>query len=170
MPAVMSYAEPSGLREHLDYTEKTLQLYANQLIGKTWSLGVRYRLSQAVLNDDFPDVPGNLFFNNFQPNQQTKGLLHNVDLTVVYNHPSGFFAEAEALWYAQSNSGYTPAEPGDNFWQFNAYVGYRSPHRHWETSVGLLNLGDQDYHLNPLNVYDDLPRSRTLTWRLRINF
>jgi hypothetical protein len=34
----------------------------------------------------------------------------------------------------------------------------------------LLNLTDQDYKLNPLNLYDDLPRSRTLAVRLQLSF
>jgi hypothetical protein len=36
--------------------------------------------------------------------------------------------------------------------------------------LGVLNLTDQDYHLNPLNLYNELPRSRTLELRLQFNF
>jgi hypothetical protein len=36
--------------------------------------------------------------------------------------------------------------------------------------VGLLNLTDQDYRLNPLNVYNDLPRRRTVMLRLQFGF
>ena len=57
----------SGLRENLDYQEKSLLFTANQLLGRDWSLGARYRLSQAVLNDNFPDVPPTFIItNNFQ--------------------------------------------------------------------------------------------------------
>jgi outer membrane receptor protein involved in Fe transport len=163
---------PSGLRENLDYQEKSFQFTANQLLGKEWSLGARYRLSQAVLNDNFVDVPDSLIggFVNFQPRQRTEGVLNQLDLTAIYNHPSGFFAEGEALWFAQSNEGYTPDEPGDDFWQFNMFVGYRSPRRKAELKVGLLNITGQDYNLNSLNIYNELPRTRTLAVRLQINF
>ena len=165
-------AVPSGLRENLDYWEKSLQITANQLLGKEWSLGARYRLSQAVLNDDFVDVPDSLpdGFVNFQPSQRTQAILNHLDLTAIYNNPSGFFAEGEALWFAQTNDGYTPAEPGDDFWQFNLFAGYRSPRRKAELTVGLLNIAGQDYKLNPLNIYNELPRSRTLAVRLQFNF
>ena len=93
-----------------------------------------------------------------------------MDLLAVYNHPCGFFAQPEAHWYGQSNSGYTPSEPGDNFWQLNAFVGYRSPGRKAEVSLGLLNITDQNYNLSPLNLYNELPRSRTLALSLRVNF
>jgi hypothetical protein len=93
-----------------------------------------------------------------------------VDLTAIYNNPCGFFAEGEALWFGQSNHGYTPAEPGDDFWQFNLYAGYRFLQRRAEFTVGLLNLAGQDYNLNPLNIYNELPRSRTVTARLQLDF
>jgi hypothetical protein len=117
-------------------------------------------------------VPDSLLggFKNFKPRQRTEGILHQLDLTAIYNHPSGFFAEGEALWFAQSNDGYKPDESGDEFWQFNMFAGYRSPHRKAELSVGLLNIAGQDYNLNPLNIYNELPRTRTLAVRLQVNF
>ena len=56
-PFVFDDPVPAGLSENLDYSEETLLVTANQLLGRDWSLGARYRLSQAVLNDNFPDVP-----------------------------------------------------------------------------------------------------------------
>jgi tetratricopeptide (TPR) repeat protein len=163
---------PSGLREHLDYQEKSLLFTANQLLGREWSLGARYRLTQAVLHDNFPDVPVSPppIDNPIIPRQRTKGVLQQLSLSAIYNHPCGFFARGEALWDAQSNEGYTPAEPGDDFWQFNALVGYRFPRRKAEITLGLLNITDQNYKLNPLNLYNELPRSRTLVLRLQLNF
>jgi tetratricopeptide (TPR) repeat protein/outer membrane receptor protein involved in Fe transport len=168
------YPVPSGMHENLDYQENTLQVTANQLLGRDWALGAVYRVSEATLNDNFGNVPDGLFYYNFQPRSQTRATLQQLDLTVFYNNPSGFFAEGEALWFGQSNVGYpnatTPAEPGDDFWQFNLFAGWRFAHRKVEASVGLLNLTGQDYRLNPLNVYNELPRSRTLAMRLQINF
>ena len=168
----LDHPVPSGLRENLEYQEKSLQFTANQLLGEEWALGARYRLSQAVLNDSYIDVPNSLpnGFVNFQPRQRTKGVLQQLDLSAIYNHPSGFFSEGEALWFGQSNTGYAPGEPGDNFWQFNVFVGYRSPRRNAELVLGLLNLAGQNYNLNPLNNYNELPHDRTLTVRLRLNF
>ncbi|HEY5504161.1 MAG TPA: TonB-dependent receptor [Sedimentisphaerales bacterium] len=163
---------PSGLRENLDYDEKSLLFTANQLLGREWSLGARYRLSQAVLNDNFPDVRVSPSYINkpIIPSQRTAGLLQQLSLSAIYNHPCGFFAQEEAQWYGQSNSGYTPGEPGADFWQFNVFVGYRFPRRKAEITLGLLNLADQNYNLNPLNLYNELPRSRTLALRLQLSF
>jgi outer membrane receptor protein involved in Fe transport len=74
------------------------------------------------------------------------------------------------LWTGQSNYHYDPDIPGDDFWQFNLFAGYRFPRRRAELTFGLLNLTDQDYRLNPLNLYLELPRQRTLLVSLRFNF
>ena len=50
--------------------------------------------------------------------------------------------------------------PGNNFWQFNAYAGYRFLRRHAEVRIGVLNMTDRDYRLNPLTLYNELPRER----------
>jgi hypothetical protein len=91
-------------------------------------------------------------------------------MSCLFNHPSGFFAGAEALWTLQRNEGYTPALAGADFWQFNAFVGYRFPGRHAEVRLALLNIADQDYRLNPLNLTAQLPRERTLVVRLDFHF
>jgi hypothetical protein len=49
-------------------------------------------------------------------------------------------------------------------------MGYRFLHRAAEIRVGLLNIADQNYSLNPLNLYDDLPRSRTLSVSFKFFF
>ena len=59
---------------------------------------------------------------------------------------------------------------GDDFWHFNTFVGYRFLENRAEVSVGLLNLGDQDYRLDPINPYRDIPRRRTALLRTRITF
>jgi hypothetical protein len=35
--------------------------------------------------------------------------------------------------------------------------------------VGVLNLTGQDYKLNPLNLYNELPHARTFVTRLQFN-
>ena len=96
--------------------------------------------------------------------------MQQLNFSAIYNHPCGFFAREEAQWYGQNNSGYTPGEPGADFWQFNAFVGYRFPRRKAQVTLGLLNLTGQNYNLNPLNLYNELPRTRTLALRLQLNF
>ena len=142
----------------------------NQLIGDEWSLGARYRLSQAELSDDFVDVPSGITYRNFLPRQELKAVLHQLSFDALYNHRRGAFGHFQALWYSQSNHGYTPSRPGDEFWQFNVFAGYRFPRRNVEVMIGLLNLTDQDYRLNPLTLYQELPRDRTLVVRLQFNF
>ena len=128
---------PSGLNENLDYQEKSLQFTANQLLGRNWALGAQYRVSEAVLNDNYVDVPDGGFSSAISSRGSGReGTLNQVDLTAIYNHPCGFFAEGEALWFDQSNGGYTPAEPGDDFWQFNLFAGWRFPRRKAEAVRG----------------------------------
>ena len=160
----------SEATEDLNYRERTFLVAVNQLLGREWSLGAQYRWSQSVLEDNLPGLPFAPALSGFQPNSKEKGSLSQIDLTVIYNHPSGFFAEGKALWNSQYNSGYTPEEPGDEFWQFNAFIGYRSPHRRMQASLGLLNIGNQGYNLNPLNLYNELPYKRTLALSFEFNF
>jgi outer membrane receptor protein involved in Fe transport len=167
------FALPSGLRQHLNYREPSLLFTANQLVGNDWSFGARYRVIQAVLKYNYVDVPDGLIFGTpatFTPRQRSEGVLNQLNLFGIFNSSCGFFAEGESVWYAQSNIGYSGTEPGDDFWQFNAFAGYRFPRRHAEVMLGVLNLTDQNYKLNPLNLYNELPRERTLMVRLRINF
>jgi outer membrane receptor protein involved in Fe transport len=96
--------------------------------------------------------------------------LQQIRLQGLFQHPSGFFSSAEALWHAQSNHGYTPSLEGDDFWQFNIYAGWRFARRHAEVRLGVLNATDQNYRLNPLNLTADLPRERTFTVRFRFYF
>jgi hypothetical protein len=158
-------------REELGFRERSLTVTLNQLLGDEWALGARYRLSQASLDDFFPDVPATATTaNSFQRQQSLESVLHQVHLTAIYNHPSGFFSQADAIWTSQDNWGYTPSRPGDDFWQFNLMAGYRFAKRRAEVRLGLLNLTDQDYQLNPLNLTRELPRERTLAASVQINF
>ena len=72
-------------------------------------------------------------------------------------------------WTAQSNQS-TLGPSGDSFWQHHFFVGYRFPRRLAEIRLGLLNLTGRDYLLNPLNLHAELPRERTLTASLKLNF
>ncbi len=155
---------PSSTAEQLDYREQALRITANQLLGREWSLGGSYRLSQAKLGHQFPEFAASAL------NARERAVLHQLALYAIYQHRCGFFSQFDSLWSAQSNAGYAPDLPGDDFWQFNLYAGYRFPQRHAEVRVGVLNLSDRDYQLNPLTLYSELPHNRTFTVSLKLNF
>lgn len=158
-------------REQLDFRERTLAITFNQLLGDEWSLGARYRLSKADLEQRFTELPpGAVYHAGLQPQEQTESVLHQLQLSAFYNHPSGFFGGASAIWYLQSNQGYSPDKPGDDFWQFNVEAGWRFFRRRLEARVALLNLTDRDYRLNPLNLTSELPHGREVVTSLRFNF
>jgi len=162
---------PASTREELDFHERTVNFTVNQLLGEEWSIGARYRLSHAELEDVFPQVPATATQQGgFRARQDLEATLHQVHLFTIFNHPSGFFAGSSAIWTAQSNKGYAPDRPGDDFWQFNIEAGYRFARRRVELRLALLNLLGQDYRLNPLNLTTELPRERTLAASLRFNF
>jgi Tfp pilus assembly protein PilF len=163
----------SGFREKMDYREASLLFSVDQLLGKQWSVGARYKMSRARLDLDYVDInPATLHtVVQWQPRRTLDSLLHTVNLHANWNHPSGLFASLEGNWYHQDNfSGYAPAEPGDDFWQCNAYAGYRFWHRRAELTAGLLNLFDQNYQLAPLNLNNEMARSRTFLARFKLSF
>jgi len=182
------FALPNSMRDHLDYKEPSLLVTLDQLFGKEWAMGMRYRVSEASLEEEYPEVrqENSCFFKGYRPVQHLQATLHQLNSHIIYNHPSGFFGQAQALWYRQNNRGYgftierdiqgtlclssAPDLPSENVWQFNVFAGYRFPGRHAEVMVGLLNVTDQDYRLNPLTLYNDLPRERTIYVRLQLNF
>jgi Flp pilus assembly protein TadD len=165
-----NFAAPSGLNQDLNYREATVVMTADQLLGKEWTVGVRYGFTDAHLDNNFVDVPDSAFLEDFTPQGKVKSALHQINLHANWNHPSGLFATLEGVWYSQNNTGFTPAEPGDDFWQFNALAGYRFPRRRAEAALGVLNIADRDYRLEPLTLYNEMPRTRTLVARLQFNF
>jgi len=182
----MDYPAAGAFRKSLDYRERSVTFSVDQLLGKQWTAGARYRLSQANLNENYVDIPdglsattvnsGNTTTTMFPARQSLESVLHTVNLHANWNHPSGLFSVLEANWYHQKNSGYLDqngnplGDYGDTFWQVNAYAGYRFWHRRAELTFGLLNLFDQNYQLQPLNLHNEMARSRTFLARLRISF
>jgi outer membrane receptor protein involved in Fe transport len=115
-------------------------------------------------------------------NQRTSGLtppviesdfaavLHRVSLDGRYNHPKGFFAQVGAIWTQQSNQEALSNLSGDDFWQLNAFIGYRFLQRRVEAAVGVVNITDEDYRLTPLTLYNELPRERSFYASLKFYF
>ena len=168
VPFASAFDTATVTRQNLDFRERNLSAYVDQLVGDYWSVGAQYRLSEARLQTTLPQlagVPGASLLG-----QNERGVLQHVQLFLRFNHPTGFFAEWSSDWFHQDNHGYAPGLVAADFWQHNAYAGFVFPHRRAEVRVGLLNLADQNYRLNPLNLQADLPRGRTFTTSLRINF
>lgn len=155
---------PSQVGESLDYRERTLSLMVHQLVGEWWSFGGKYQLTDSELKDHFPEFVGHTRDAHLQ------ALLHQVKGFALLTHPSGFFGQFDAVLSAQQNSGYTPALTDETFWQFNVQAGYRFWRRRVEARVGILNLTDRDYRLNPLNLTARLPRERTFVASFRFSY
>jgi tetratricopeptide (TPR) repeat protein len=168
-PAVQPPAanEPSATEQSLDYRERSLVVAANQLLGRDFAVGARYRLTAADLDSSFgrlsPNVAPGL-------EQNVSATMQQLLLAAIFNHPSGAFAQVNGIWTEQDNYDYPGRLPGDHFWHLNALVGYRFFRRHGEVAVGLLNIFDRDYQLNPLTLYSELPRERTFVASLKFYF
>ena len=199
---------PSAIEEKDSYREDTFTFTANQLVGTHWAFGARYDYTRASLRQQlagFGDAlaaglldPGTVEFRRAElarladgADQRTVTGLHHLQLDMLYNHPSGFFARADAQWYRQDENSYVTrpdfsavdvgtgatrrrvdreGRPSDDFWQFNVVAGYRFLRNQCEVSCGVLNLSGQDYQLDPLTPYAELPRERTFFVRCRLNF
>ncbi len=162
-PPIVSSSTP----QQLEYEEQGILATMNQLVGNEWSFGARYQFIHSKLRTTFNDIPVAVLPGADHTQEAT---LHQAQIFALYNHPCGFFARAEAYWARQSNVGYAPDIPGDDIIQLNAYVGYRFRRNYGDITLGFLNITDQDYKLNPLNYYNELPRERTLVVRARFNF
>lgn len=192
---------PSSMGRRDSYMEEALTITLNQLVGDRWSFGGRYRYSQAQLETEFRTIDDALARVGYRDALKTlvnhtsrcsEASLRTVSLFALYNHPSGFFVNCEALWWHQDNdefvnsiasftdvgSGKVRANlrvkngglRGDDFWQFNAMAGWRFHRNRCEVSVGGLNLTSREYRLNPLNPSEELPRQRTFVVRCKLDF
>jgi outer membrane receptor protein involved in Fe transport len=160
-------AVPSITADDIDYTERSLIVALNQLVGDNFSVGLRYRLTDADFEGNLVEISPTVLSTAKLDNEAT---LHQAQAYVMFNHRSGFFSQVDAIFASQDNRGYTPGLDGDEVVQFNAYVGYRFWRRHAEVKLGLLNIGDKDYKLNPLTLYSELPRERTFYASLKFYF
>jgi len=159
---------PTATSQLLDYRERNVAAYVAQLLGREFSIGARYRLSEAKLQTSLNGLAGVSGVASLDQNQ--RAVLQHGQIFIIYNHPSGFFAEWSSDWYHQANHGDDSGLPGDDFWQQNIFAGYVFSHRRAEFRLGLLNLTGQDYRLNPLNLESELARGRAFTASLRLNY
>jgi len=80
-------------------------------------------------------------------------MLNQINLHANWNHPSGLFLVLKPTGIARTMMGPSKQEwnRGADFWQFNAYAGLSVLASPGELMVGLLNIADQGYRLDPLN-------------------
>ena len=162
-------ASTAQLHRKLQYEEQSVAAALHQLVGDTGSVGARYRVSRAEFETRWPVFPNAVPV--LVPRDTTRrALLHQLNLFAIYNHASGFFTAAEAVWWTQRNRADDSALSDENLWQFNVFAGYRFPRRRAEIRLGLLNLTDEDYRLNPLSPHAELARRRTLTVDCKFSF
>jgi Tfp pilus assembly protein PilF len=170
---VQGFLVPGALasdKQAIDFKEKYIALNLNQLAGPDLSFGAGYTLSSAAIdyNNQVLGQPAGTTGTEYKINNQAT--LHQISLFGNYYLPCGFFSQVQANWYAQSDKGFAVNEPGDAFWQFNLFAGYRFPKRHIEVQVGVLNLANQNYRLDPLTYYLDPCRTRSFYSSLKFNF
>ena len=158
--------------EHLTFEEHSMRFSLRQLLGDNFSLGARYQVAQARLEQHYKIDPA-YCDGNGDCKSRYQGVLHNLSLDFMGYHSAGFYGGAVATWRLQTdladteNTGTLPAE---DFWQFDIYGGWRSRGRRVECQVALLNLAGQDYRLHPINFFLDPPRARTVALSLRFHF
>ncbi len=162
---------PDGLmtlEQTLKFEERTVGFYVNQILGQSWTLGVRGSWSEATLDTQYPAIPtGTPGIDQLNSEQTARlGLL---EFSLLYQHPRGWFVQWYTDYFHQENPGYIPSLPGDSFWQQNVFIGYRFPRQRAEIRAGVMNLTDQDYRLNPLNWLNEPRRDRTFILTFQLN-
>ncbi|HEV7925114.1 MAG TPA: TonB-dependent receptor, partial [Verrucomicrobiae bacterium] len=148
------------------FQEKDAFVSLSQLISKELSVGARYSLTSVDLSTHLTLPPGTSDPQLY--NLHENSTLNEVSLFADFAAPCGFFSQFQANWWDQFNT--LPGEGGDHFWQFNFYAGYRFPRRHIEVSVGVVNIGNQDYNIDPVTYFLEQAHSRTFVANLKFNF
>jgi hypothetical protein len=162
----------STTREHLNFSEDSLQFSLRQIFDQRFSAGLRYEVSHAKLNQAYA-IPPAIFQLPSRGDSAYEGILHTLTLDALASLPNGLFAGTSATWRGQTvltDSTLGGPLPDENFWQIDLFAGYRSPRRHFESRIGLLNLTGCNYRLDPINAYSNVPRKQTLAVTLRFNF
>ena len=156
----------SDLPQTQYFQEKDAFASVSQLIGKELSVGARYSLTSVDLTTraGLPAGTANASLYNLHENSTLNGL----SLFGNFAVPCGFFSQLQANWWNQFNA--LPGEGNDGFWQLNLYAGYRFPRRHAEVSVGVVNLANQDYHIDPVTYFLEQAHTRTFMASFKFNF
>ena len=156
---------PALIWEEVGYQEDVLVVSIRHLAGDAWSFGVGYQLSKASLSSDFPVIPESFVD---APQRDRTSLLSRWGFSAQFQHPSGFFSEAQWKWWHQQNGSDLRGFGDPTFWQADVLAGYRFARRRAELAVGVLNLGGQFRPLASLSGVAGPVRERTFVVRVRI--
>ena len=96
----------------------------------------------------------------------------------LYNHRSGFFAQSDLTWFIQDNRERSFSSqrlathdlPSDEFPQWNIALGWHFPGQRGDLTFGVHNITDRNYHLSPVNYYNEMPHERVFYGRMRFRF
>ena len=105
----------------------------------------------------------------WQRQAETSFTTQEVQLGVRCNHPSGWYAGADAGWTFQTSTG-TRALETESAFRSDLFVGRRFWQRRAAIQLGLENLTGDDYRLSPWTLVAEPPRERTLVVQFRITY
>lgn len=165
---------PGKVGQSLGYVERTLSATLHQMVGDRLTLGLGWRRTDSRLRNEYGEIPVEVApWSRWED----RAVLAEWNLAATWNSPRGWFARFEANWMEQELDddpvrqvvGEAVRE-GDRFWQTNVLMGWRFRRNLCEVSAGVLNLGDRDYRLSPLNPRAEIERGRTFLLRCRLSF
>jgi tetratricopeptide (TPR) repeat protein len=156
----------TSLRQQLDFQEDSVFLSVNQLLAEEWAFGARYGFRRSNLEIVTPGLA------SLTSGSRTgaRAEMQEAGGSIFYNHPSGLFAQQIMRWIWQNNLGPSSSLSDEYLPQLDLLAGYRLPRQRGDLTVGVLNLTDEDYHLNPVNAYVEYPRERVFYARVRFSF
>ncbi len=157
-----------SFEEVFNYEETQVAMRLDRLFGDEWSTGLRFVWNNAQIDRSTPGLP-----ETIAPFPVLKNLgadLVKISWNFHYQSSNGFFARGEFTYWWQENRNYDPVLPGDSFRMVDIEVGYRLKSDRGEFVLGLMNLTDEDYQINPLNNFNQIPRERTFIAAGRISF
>ncbi|HEY3913480.1 MAG TPA: TonB-dependent receptor, partial [Verrucomicrobiae bacterium] len=149
------------------FQEKDVFASVSQLIGKDLSVGARYTLTAVDLSTHVTTPSGTTIPTYYDGHENST--LNEVSLFANYELPCGFFSQFQVNWWDQENIA-SMDEPGDSFYQLNLYAGYRFMRRRAELTIGVINLNNSDYHIDPVTYFLEQAHNRTFVASFKFNF
>jgi outer membrane receptor protein involved in Fe transport len=148
------------------FQEKDAFASISQLIGDDLSVGARYTLTAVDLSTHVTTPPGTVPPGYYDGHENST--LNELSLFANLELPCGFFGQFQANWWDQQNIA-SMDEPGDSFYQLNLYAGYRFKRRHAELTLGILNLNNSDYNIDPITYFLEQAHNRTFVASFKFN-
>ncbi len=160
--------EPDLLNDPVEYAERDSDAFKSYLYwapDRQWSFNVSFEYEDLDSDGRIPQVPETL---------RTTGL----PLEIRHFRPSGVFGGLRATWTDQTvrYSGAPLDKTQDQFWLFDASLGYRLPNRRGIVSVDMWNLFDKEFYYLDDNFRTAEPVAprfipdRTLVAKLSLSF